>query len=78
MTVSDTAESGGSAADGTLPSAVTCSVKDGATCQDMLLATEINTANMSDSSDIVVSTSSEHPTMSTFTQSMVCCAEVIT
>jgi len=74
--VSDAAEFDSSATAGTLPSANPCSVKDGTTCGDASSSTEINAANVSHSENVVVSTSSEHPTVSTFTQSMVCSTAV--
>jgi len=74
-TVSDTAGSDGSAAGGALPSAVPCSAKDGATCPDMSSLMEKNMENVD--YNVVVSTSSDQPAASTFTQSMVCCTVVI-
>ena len=66
MTVSDTAGSDGSA---------TGSAEDGTTFQDISSMVETNTGMfVSDSNVVVVPTSSEHLTASTFTQSTVCCA----
>ena len=70
--VSDAAEFEGLATAGTLPSANPCGIKDGTACGDASSSTEINAANVSHNENVVVSTSSEHPTVSTFTQSMVC------